>query len=122
MAKFDELVRRAVFVRQKGRCASCGMKLNELIETTAMNWIEFHHVRPAALGGDKDEDNCVALCTYTSPGAKDGCHYHVHEEGQFKGLVAAGPEYFKFSHGHEYAKHDVWVLKWNARYAGQSNA
>ena len=81
-----------------------------------MNWIEFHHVQPDARGGRTEADNCVALCTYTSPRAKDGCHYHVHESGRFKHGVTPDPEDFPHSHGDGKASHDAWVLRWRARY------
>lgn len=114
---FDEPVRANVFVRQRGMCAFCGMSLNELLEETAMDWIEFHHLMPPRLGGRNDADNCVALCTYTSAKdkTKDGCHYHVHQRGRFAGAVA-GPRDFKFSHAHEQAARDAWILRWIKTY------
>lgn len=116
MRKFDESVKSAVFVRQKGRCAFCGFGLNELLEDTEMGLIEFHHVQPQSAGEANNTDNCVALCSYTSSRAKDGCHYHVHQGGRFRGGGVADPEYFKYSHGHESAAHDVWVLSWHNTY------
>ncbi len=116
MTKFDESTKAEVFVRQKGVCAFCGEGLNELMESTEMNSIEFHHVQPRSVGGRGDSDNCVALCTYTSKKSKDGCHYHVHEQGKFRGGGVADPEYFEYSHGHEAANHMAWVLRWRKIY------
>ncbi|WP_354115443.1 HNH endonuclease signature motif containing protein [Bradyrhizobium sp. LA7.1] len=73
-----------------------------------MNSIGFHHVVPRVTGGLNEEDNCVALCTYTSAGSKDGCHYHAHTEGNYRRGTVAPPEMFKFSHGHDYASHKEW--------------
>ncbi|MDC8771739.1 HNH endonuclease [Roseateles albus] len=116
MAKFFKDVKARVFVRQKGVCAQCGFGLNELIEETEMNSMHFHHVQPQALGGGNDEDNCVVLCSDTYRKAKDSCHYHVHEEGNYRGKVVAGPDTFSYSHGHESANHMAWVLRWRKIY------
>jgi len=113
---FSPGVRAAVFVRQKGVCAFCGIGLNKLLENTEMPYIEFHHVQPKAAGGKGDADNCVALCTYTFSRSRDGCHYHIHEEGRFKTGGVADPEYFKYSHGHEGAAHSCWVDRWRMAY------
>jgi hypothetical protein len=111
MPSFDEKIRKAVFIRQHGRCAMCGYGLNELLEETEMSHIEFHHVVPQVAGGLDDEDNCVALCTYTSPKSKDGCHYRVHTEGRFKRGTVAPPKMFEFSHGHDDARHQEWLKR-----------
>jgi hypothetical protein len=111
MAKFSETIRKAVFVRQHGRCAMCGNGLNELLEETEMNRIEFHHVVPQVAGGLDEADNCVALCTYTSTKSKDGCHFHAHAEGKFRRGTVAPPNMFKFSHGHDYSKHMEWLKR-----------
>jgi hypothetical protein len=111
MAKFSEGIRKAVFVRQHGRCAMCGMALNELLEETEMNQIEFHHVVPQGAGGLDEADNCVALCTYTLKGAKDGCHFRAHTEGNFRRGTVAPPDMFRFSHGHEYSGHKEWLKR-----------
>ncbi|MFN6994640.1 MAG: HNH endonuclease [Aquincola tertiaricarbonis] len=116
MTTFDKQVKAAVFARQKGVCAFCGWGLNELLEDTEMKSVEFHHVQPQRERGANDADNCVVLCSYTSLRAKDGCHHHVHEGGRFRDGVSADPEYFKYSHAHETAAHDAWVLRWRKRY------
>lgn len=115
MSAFAEKIMATVYVRQKGRCALCGECLQWLLENTAMHSFQYHHVRPRMLGGDNSEDNCVLLCTDTDPvkgdSSKDGCHYRVHADGQYTTGVVAGPEMFAFSHGHEYARHDLWVCR-----------
>jgi hypothetical protein len=111
MAEFSEGIKKAVFVRQHGRCAMCGMLLNRLLRRTAMNHIEFHHVVPQVAGGQDEEDNCVALCTYTSKGSKDGCHYRAHTDGYFTRGTVAPPDMFKFSHAHEDAAHKEWLKR-----------
>jgi hypothetical protein len=116
MTKFKESVRGRVFLRQKGVCAQCGFGLNELIEETEMNSMHFHHVQPESLGGGDEEDNCVVLCSDSYRKAKNSCHYHVHQEGYYRGKVVAGPETFSFSHGHESANHDAWVFRWKKTY------
>jgi hypothetical protein len=120
MAGFSESVKRQVFARQHGRCAFCGEGLNDLIENSEMNSMHFHHVRPYQAEGGDEEDNCVALCSTSYRGARDGCHYHVHEEGRYgKGGVANAME-FDFSHGHDSAKHDNWLVRWNKQYSHAS--
>lgn len=76
-----------------------------------MNQIDFHHVMKKSFGGCDEIDNCVALCTNTGRGVGDGCHYRVHQNGFTRG-IAAPPEYFIFSHGHEKANHKAWVKRW----------
>ncbi|MFL9920380.1 HNH endonuclease [Paraburkholderia fungorum] len=113
MSAFTETVMRKVYVRQKGRCALCGENLQWLMENTAMHSVQYHHVLPRMLDGEDSEDNCVVLCSDTDPvkgdSSKDGCHYRVHADGRYRSGVVAGPEMYIYSHGHEFAKHQLWV-------------
>lgn len=110
MGTFSETVRRTVFARQKGACAVCGRLLNALMEDTGMRQVEYHHLVKASYGGADTAENCVALCTNTTRGAGDGCHYRVHQNGLYRG-VAAPPTYFPQSHGGNVTDHRLWARK-----------
>ncbi|MDR3100266.1 MAG: HNH endonuclease [Paraburkholderia sp.] len=115
MSAFSEEIMRKVYVRQKGRCALCGRSLDWLLKNTAMHSFQYHHVMPRMTGGKDAEDNCVVLCTDIDPvkgdSSKDGCHYRAHADGKYRSGVVAGPEMFAFSHGHEYARHELWIRR-----------
>lgn len=115
--EFSEPIERKVFLRQQGRCAVCGHDLNMLLRNTDMEAINYHHVVPAACGGDASEENCVALCT-ASKGTHRyySCHYRVHAEGRYRSGMVAPPEYYEYSHGHNKLGHEAWVKRMHSRF------
>lgn len=100
---FSDTVKGEVFQRQFNLCAHCGFELRD-IEDRA------HHVVPDQAGSYgtavdafiSSAENCVYLCLL--------CHDAVHQGGKFRDGAMAPPSYFKYSHGHDRAAHDLWVM------------
>ena len=119
---FAPHTKKRVLARQRGRCAICGMRLSGLaaaspVVTDSPLVINFHHVVPAQLGGDRSEDNCVAVCRGEVPGTDNlSCHYRVHYDGRFGTGIVAPPAYFRFSHGRDRQEHEQWVRRMSQRY------
>ena len=66
-------VRRRVLARDAHRCVVPGC--------TNRLWLDLHHLRPFAAGGDHGQDNLVTLCT---------AHHRLHHEGRLA-LERIGP-------------------------------
>ena len=81
---FSDATKNAARLRQWGLCGRCGHNLDHL-------WEEAHHIRPQALGGSDDVDNCVVLC--------DKCNQAAHNFGNFRSLIVAPRDYFPFFNG-----------------------
>ncbi|MEE9270673.1 MAG: HNH endonuclease signature motif containing protein [Candidatus Krumholzibacteria bacterium] len=116
-SRFSQETMREVFVRQQGKCAVCGYDLNQLLEETAMDAMNFHHVIPRSAGGDARPDNCVVLCTGTKGTNRDHCHYRVHSEGRYRTGAVVPPDYYEYSHGvRRHRDHERWVKRMSGRF------
>ncbi|MEQ1831479.1 MAG: HNH endonuclease signature motif containing protein [Candidatus Eisenbacteria bacterium] len=82
--RFTARTKMAARLRQYGRCAGCGERLDDIEEHA-------HHVHPHALGGADAVDNCVILCV--------NCHEHVHAGGGFRSGVVAPRSYYRYWNG-----------------------
>lgn len=82
--RFSTSTKRHARLRQNGRCALCGEKLDNV-------WEEAHHIWPDSLDGRDHPDNCVILC--------DVCHGHVHNQSNFQSCIVAPKSYFRYFKG-----------------------
>jgi 5-methylcytosine-specific restriction endonuclease McrA len=99
---FSPAVALQARLRQKGMCAHCGERLDDLEEHA-------HHVVPNQSGNPRNadhswlasSDNCVVLCAT--------CHYAAHEFGRYRHGAVAPPSFYRYSHGHDRKAHQVWA-------------
>lgn len=59
--EFEDCVRKAAVLRQKGRCGFCGVGI-KTPWTLGVHIGNAHHLRPILHGGTAALDNCVYLC------------------------------------------------------------
>jgi 5-methylcytosine-specific restriction endonuclease McrA len=100
---FHRPTQQSARLRQGGRCAHCGERLDDL-------WEHAHHVIPNQVGrvanpADdflRSEDNCVVLC--------EPCHEAAHAFGQYQHGAVALAEWFPYSHNRRSSKaHEKWA-------------
>jgi hypothetical protein len=109
MAKFpfDDDVKKAARIRQRGICAKCGKALIDDLDDPFR--AQAHHVIPQQSGVESNPshawmetvENCVIIC-YDE-------HLHAAHGGNFESGPVAPPEEFPYSHGNDKVRHAEWV-------------
>jgi predicted restriction endonuclease len=81
--RFPASVQTKALVRQRYRCASCGLHISAIGEAGVSDHkyqerAEGHHLIPHKMAGPITVDNCVVLCR--------ACHSNAHQGGRWRDI------------------------------------